>query len=307
MVRLGVVGIGKIARDQHLPAIAKSDAFELIACASRNAQVDGVSSYSDLEEMLAAHPDLDAVAICTPPQTHFYTARAALQSGKHVLLEKPPCSTTAEFNALVHEARRTERTLFQAWHSRFAAGVAPARAWLAGRTVRAARITWREDARVWHPGQDWLWRPGGFGVFDPGVNALSILTEILADDVFVEQATLSFPANRDAPIAADLRLVTANGAPISAMFDFRETPKEVWEIEVETTDGAALLSEGGATLTLQGAAVTLAPQNEYEALYAHFAALIAQEGGASDADARPFQLVADAFLVGRQTRVADFN
>src|SRR3546814_1603945 len=37
-----------------------------------------------------------------------------------------------------------------------------------------ARITWIEDVRKWHPGQDWIWKPGGFGVFDPGINALSL-------------------------------------------------------------------------------------------------------------------------------------
>jgi D-galactose 1-dehydrogenase len=40
-------------------------------------------------------------------------------------------------------------------------------------------VIWREDVRVWHPGQDWIWQPGGLGVFDPGINALSIITHIL--------------------------------------------------------------------------------------------------------------------------------
>jgi D-galactose 1-dehydrogenase len=53
----------------------------------------------------------------------------------------------------------------------------PAKAWLAGkRQVARGRITWREDVRKWHPGQDWVFEPGGMGVFDPGINALSILT-----------------------------------------------------------------------------------------------------------------------------------
>jgi hypothetical protein len=39
-------------------------------------------------------------------------------------------------------------------------------------------IVWHEDVRKWHPGQQWIWEPGGFGVFDPGINALSIATRI---------------------------------------------------------------------------------------------------------------------------------
>jgi len=41
-LKLGLVGIGKIARDQHLPAIAADAGFELVACASRHAEVEGV-------------------------------------------------------------------------------------------------------------------------------------------------------------------------------------------------------------------------------------------------------------------------
>src|SRR5690606_40163452 len=73
-------------------------------------------------------------------------------------------------------------------HSRMALAVAAARRWLADRTIHEGRITWREDLRKWHPGQDWILDAGGMGVFDPGINALSILTEILpADRKSVEQ------------------------------------------------------------------------------------------------------------------------
>ena len=41
------------------------------------------------------------------------------------------------------------------------------------------RIDWRESVRKWHPGQEWVWEPGGFGVCDPGINAMSIFTEIM--------------------------------------------------------------------------------------------------------------------------------
>ncbi len=47
--------------------------------------------------MLAQAPDLDAVAICTPPQAHYEAAKLALAQGKHVLLEKPPCTSLTQF------------------------------------------------------------------------------------------------------------------------------------------------------------------------------------------------------------------
>ena len=47
-------------------------------------------------------------------------------------------------------------------------------------------ILWHEDVHKWHPGQQWIWEPGGFGVFDPGINAFSIATKIFPGGLFVQ-------------------------------------------------------------------------------------------------------------------------
>ena len=203
-VRLAIVGLGKIARDRHIPAISANDGIELAAIADPNASIDGIAHFSTLDELLAAAPDIDAVALCTPPQVRSGLAAAALKAGKHVLLEKPPGATVSELTPLIAAAKRTGRTLFATWHSRFAPAVEPARTFLAGRRIKSVVVTWKEDVRVWHPGQAWIWEPGGFGVFDPGINALSIVTQILPRPFFLNAAELSFPQNRAAPIAADL-------------------------------------------------------------------------------------------------------
>ena len=305
-MRVGLVGVGKIARDQHIPALASSPAFELAACASPNAGVPGIDCFPDLASMLAARPDLDCVCICTPPQARFDAALQALRAGKHVLLEKPPTATTRQIALLAEEAARRRRTLFQSWHSRFAAGVAAARDWLRGRELTGGRIVWPEDVRVWHPGQRWIWEPGGFGVFDPGINALSILTAILADDVYVEAAALDYPSNQQSPIAADLLLQTETGTRLHVDFDFRQTGEQVWDIELTTASGSLRLSRGGAALAIDGSGVAVdESRGEYRRLYEHFAALCA--AGRSDVDWRPFQLVADALLVGERRLVAPFD
>lgn len=90
-------------------------------------------------------------------------------------------------------------SLYATWHSRMAHAVAAAKAWLADRVIHDGRIIWREDVRQWHPGQDWIFEAGGMGVFDPGINALSILTEILPMPVHLRAAELDFPLNRQAP------------------------------------------------------------------------------------------------------------
>jgi predicted dehydrogenase len=306
-IRVGIVGVGKIARDQHIPAILGNSGFSFVAAASRHAQASGVANFSSIEEMLAKGPNLDAVAICTPPQAHYAAAKLALAKGKHVLLEKPPCTSLTQFENLVRLARIAGRTLYQTWHSRHAQGVAPAARMLRQRSLRQARVTWKEDVRQWHPGQTWIWEPGGFGVLDPGINAISILTQIIAEPIFVRSARLYVPSNCAAPIAAEVDFVTDLGVEISAVLDFRHTGTQTWDIELSTDQGPIKLSAGGGRLTVGTDAAPPdagALANEYEDIYVRFADLIRQEQ--SEVDARPLRLVADIFLVAEHVSVEPF-
>ena len=303
-IRLAIVGLGKIARDQHIPAIADSEGIELVAVASRNASIDGVAHFTTLDELLAAAPDIDAVALCTPPQVRHAQAAVALQAGKHVLLEKPPGATVSELAPLIAAARQTGRTLFATWHSRFAPAVQPARTFLANRQIRSVVVEWKEDVKVWHPGQAWIWEPGGLGVFDPGINALSILTRILPRPFFLTKAELSFPRNRAAPIAADLVFSDDTGLPIRAEFDWRQTGPQTWDITVDTDAGRLTLSSGGSHLVHDGHILVDEKQAEYRGIYRRFVELMAN--GVSDVDLSPLAHVADAFMLGRRREVEPF-
>ena len=303
-LKIGLLGIGKIARDQHIPALNANTRYDLAACASRNATVAGVPSFPDLDTMLATMPDLNCISICTPPQAHFDAALTSLRAGKHVMLEKPPAATTRQIALLADEAARRNLTLFQTWHSRFAHGVDAAREFLRARKLLGGTITWKEDVHHWHPGQRWIWEPGGFGVFDPGINALSLLTTILPREVVVDGASLEFPENQQAPIAANLRLRTDDGVQIAAEFDFRQKGEQSWDIELKTTTGILKLSKGGAVVAIDGKEVATEEglAGEYPRLYRRFAELV--DAGKSEVDWRPFQLVADAFLIGERRIVA---
>jgi D-galactose 1-dehydrogenase len=303
-LRIAIVGFGKIARDQHVAAIAATPGAVLEAIASRNASLPDLPHFATIEELLDSGPEIDAVALCTPPQVRRAQAAAALTAGKHVMLEKPPGTGVSELDPLIEQAERVGKTLFATWHSRFAPAVEPAREWLAVRRIKSVHISWKEDVRVWHPGQGWIWEPGGLGVFDPGINALSILTRILPHPVFVTAAELSFPANRDAPIAASLRLADSDGLPITAEFDFGQTGPQSWDIVVETDGGRLELSGGGARMAVDDRIIADAPEQEYRGLYRRFVALAAT--GASDVDLAPLRLVADAFMLGKRNVVEPF-
>lgn len=304
-IRLALVGIGKIARDQHIPAIAANPAFELVATVSPSSRVEGVPGFADLPALLAAGLDVQAVSLCTPPEVRTALAREALEAGLHVMLEKPPAVALSQAHGLVADAGKAQRALFATWHSREAGHVDTARDWLAGRGLKSVRITWREDVRRWHPGQEWIFAAGGFGVFDPGINALSILTRIMPGAVAVEGAALDIPENREAPIAASLTMRHACGAPVTADFDFLQTGPQTWEIAIETDSGSLLLRDGGSKMLIDAAAQPDHPDAEYPRLYARFAELV--HGSAVDVDLAPLTLVADAFMLGRQRRVASFT
>lgn len=303
-INLAIVGVGKIVRDQHLPAVAKNADYKLIAAASRHGTVDGIDNFKSIDEMLAKVPAIDAVSLCMPPQYRYEAAEKALSAGKHVFLEKPPGATLSEVADLEALAASKGLSLFASWHSRYAPAVEAARAFLAGTTIRSMRVIWKEDVRHWHPNQEWIWQAGGLGVFDPGINALSIVTHILPRPVFITAATLEFPENRDAPIAAAMTFTDARGLDLAAEFDWRQTGKQSWDIIAQTEAGEMVLSEGGAKLSVDGKLVHDEPEQEYPTLYRRFADLV--KTGQSDVDLAPLRHVADAFMLGRRKFVDMF-
>ncbi|MBY5780968.1 MULTISPECIES: Gfo/Idh/MocA family protein [Rhizobium] len=304
-INLAIVGVGKIVRDQHLPSIAKNPDFELVATASRHGTVEGVKSYTTIEAMLDAEPSIDAVSLCMPPQYRYEAAYKALVAGKHVFLEKPPGATLSEVADLEALASKQGASLFASWHSRYAPGVEAAKAFLAATTIKSVHVIWKEDVRHWHPNQDWIWQAGGLGVFDPGINALSIVTHILPRPIFITEAVLEFPENRDAPIAADIHFRNADGLPVHAEFDWRQTGKQSWDIVAETAAGQMVLAEGGAKLLIDGALRFAEPEQEYPSLYRRFAEII--KAGKSDVDLAPLRHVADAFMLGKRKFVDAFH
>lgn len=303
-IRLALVGIGKIARDQHIPALQTNGSFDLVAAVSRSGGIENLPCFTDIGDLLESGLEVDAVSLATPPQGRHAIASAALNAGLHVMLEKPPAATVSEVADLAARARAAGVALFATWHSREAASVDAARDWLVGKTLHSARIEWREDIRVWHPGQEWILQPGGLGVFDPGINALSIATAILSQPLLLQSARLEFPANRQAPIAAQLSL-RSGGAPVEAAFDFLQTGPQSWDIVLETDSGRLVLSDGGQRLAIDGAEVSAGANEEYPRLYRRFASLVRES--ASDVDLAPLQLVADAFLLGERSEASPFS
>jgi D-galactose 1-dehydrogenase len=306
--KIAVIGVGKIAVDQHLPVIDKSRDFEVAATVSgRGIQHRNLPVFKTAADLYAAMPAVKLVAICTPPGVRHAYVREAIDAGKHVLMEKPPTPTISELDDLVAYARKKKRILFQTWHSRYNEAVDATKKILKKDGLKSARIDWRESVRKWHPGQEWVWEPGGFGVCDPGINALSIFTKVVPFPVFVESAHLKFPSNRQTPV--DVEIVFKSGEKhqpkMSAGFNWLEESGEIWTIRFETMKGDELkLEKGGTVLRVNGNVTIENPSEEYEQIYAHFAKLLKK--GKSEVSDAPLRLVADAFLLGARENVEAF-
>ncbi len=116
-LKVGIVGSGFIAKHKHLPAWERigRKARVVAVCDVNRAQAEQLARqfgvpqvHNDLEQMLAKER-LDIVDICSPPRTHAALAVSALQSGAHVLIEKPMAVSIEECDAIIRVARQVQR------------------------------------------------------------------------------------------------------------------------------------------------------------------------------------------------------
>jgi len=305
-IRIAILGFGKIAEDQHVPAIAGNPRFELAATSSRSGNGPR-PAFTDWRELIRSVEGLEAVAITTPPGPRYDIARECALAGLHCLLEKPPTSGLSEIADLDCLAQAQGVTLYTTWHAQHHSTVDAAARVRAGKRIRSMQILWHEDVHKWHPGQAWIWDPGGFGVFDPGINAFSIATRIFPGPLFVRDAMLSVPENAQTPIAADVNFSSPEAdGQLSASLDWRRSEGEEWTIAIEADDGTSVrLEEGGAKLILGGEIQSDDGPGEYPGIYSRFAELIDERR--SLVDVAPLRLVADCLLTGRRQSVEPVN
>lgn len=126
--RVGIIGVGGIARGAHIPGYQKLPDVELVAfCdiiperAKQGVEefgAPGAKAYEDYRELLA-RDDIDAVSVCTPNAVHAEITIAALDAGKHVICEKPMAIRPEEAWAMVEAAKRNDRILTIGYQSRF--------------------------------------------------------------------------------------------------------------------------------------------------------------------------------------------
>jgi len=116
--KVGFIGAGGIAH-AHASNLKKVEGVELVCAADVSAtglakfkEQQGVArTYADYKEMLAKETELDAISVCTPNGLHAENTIAALEAGKHVMVEKPMTLTAADALELNRIAARNNRVL----------------------------------------------------------------------------------------------------------------------------------------------------------------------------------------------------
>jgi len=121
MIRAGVVGFGLGGRVFHAPLIASVDGLELAAVVERSgdkaaARYPGIAVYRSLEEMLGER-SIGLVVVTTPSGNHFEAAKAALEAGKNVVVDKPTATSSAQIAELMRIAS-DRNLLFAPFHNR---------------------------------------------------------------------------------------------------------------------------------------------------------------------------------------------
>lgn len=227
-IRIGVLGLGSIAQVVHLPILSNLPEAELTAVADSDRQKAkaiarrfGIPTVFASDEELVRSDDVDAVVICTPNHLHEEQAIAALQAGKHTLVEKPLAITADGATRVLAAAEGTGRTLQVAMNNRFRPDTLALKpfaengelgevflargAWL-NRKMRIVRPTWRHRGAT----------AGGGALMDLGVQTLDLALWLLGFPAIASVfAHLHQPAGLEVEDSAAILVRLASGAGVS--------------------------------------------------------------------------------------------
>ena len=125
MLKIGIIGCGKITEVRHAPEYCENPNCEITALfdfiperAQKIADLYGGKVYDSIEALLAS--DVDAVSVCVANNAHAAVSIQALQAGKHVLCEKPMATTAEDCRAMVEAAEKAGKYLMIGLNQRFA-------------------------------------------------------------------------------------------------------------------------------------------------------------------------------------------
>lgn len=288
MLNLGIIGLGGITRAFHIPSIRKGQDFCIRAAADVFEDTGLAQSldipfyYTDYRKMLE-DPKIDAVMISTPHDLHAEHCVAALEAGKHVLIEKPIARSLKESQQILDAAQKTDKVLMVGFCERFEPRHQYIRK-LIDEGVLGKLLSARTDHyQNFNPAPASWWRNaekvGGGSVISSGIHRLDLLrwylgepTEVFARGVGMEER-LEAEACVHAVISFDSGAV-ANFSINWAIFDYKH-----YEAMSLTGKDGTLYSDGQtfqlSVKNVENGKMKIVDVPEgYEKMFEHFAKCI---------------------------------
>lgn len=153
-LKIGVIGAGSWGKN-HLRVLSELKEATLVAVCDKDAvkakdlgERYGIKGYSSFKKLLEEEV-VEAVTICTPTTTHFKIALKALESGKHVFVEKPMVSTSDEAKTLLAKVEETELTLMVGFIERYNPGVQRVKALIKSGALGAVVLAFARRVGRW--------------------------------------------------------------------------------------------------------------------------------------------------------------
>jgi len=294
VLRIGIIGAGRIGT-RHGHVLFGAGFAELAAvcdtergAAGRLATTLGVKAWGDPLELIRSGA-IDAVDICTPPDTHAPLAVAAAEAGLHVLVQKPLGLSLRQARRVIDAARRHGVVLMVAMSHRFCprhrAVRAAIRAGHIGRPMRM-KLSWRLDVTGAPPGH-WIYdrrRSGGGVMMGLMLQQIDLVSWLAGAVCHVKSAEARHTDARFAPRMEDfaraaLELADGVRADLEAIYGGGAPPVEQL-LEIHGTHGTLRMAQDGPIelLMADGAAAVLPPdrgvvsKDRFANELAHFAA-----------------------------------
>jgi predicted dehydrogenase len=237
VVTVGLIGCGSVTETRHLPALRRIPHARVVAVADVDpARRDLVADrfrierrYADAAALLS-DPSIEAAAVCVPAELHVEVAIAALDAGKHVLVEKPLATAARDADRLIAHAHTSSAKVMLGFNMRWHRRVREARSIIHRgalgpiEMMRTAFTSHDEAIPEWRMRRD----RGGGVLFELAVHHFDLWRHLL--DTEVEEIAAVSRSRRWEDETATVMARLANGVPVVSVFSERTSGTN--EIEV---------------------------------------------------------------------------
>jgi len=253
-LRIGVVGLGRVATSTHIPVLNVLDGVDVTACAETNMdRVSRVKEFLNLRNIFSDYHEMytsqlvDAVYICTPPHTHYDSTISAFQNGLHVLCEKPMGQSLEEAIKMNSLAQEKNLILMPGFKYRFNRNLQQAaqiiRNGLLGTVIQIEATFMTPGPYIsWDPKSEWYLNPEHGGIiYDIGAHIVELVNMLVPDKItkIYAYATQGY-YEYEIPTNVSCSFITESGITGTITFGWRSS-LDVIKVSIYGTGGAIIV------------------------------------------------------------------